>query len=173
VKTQGVVSSQQKASNLSISLNLEYWENKKALHKLRREKSLLQLKKKSLETTDINDEEKKKLAAYHHKLLNETTEQKKSVAKATIQCLIMFKSAITYSRHMINNKAFRSNLSRDTRAFVNLIVDKVLSRDSDGPRNSNRQAEFKTGLCDFYDALELPLRPLCSNKRKPDQFQKI
>lgn len=81
----------------------------------------------------------------------------------------------------LNYMAFHANdakpavqsLSQDTKAFVTLVVDRLLRTESSGPRASNVQAKFKTDLCRSYEAVKANGPALNKDARRPYQNQDI
>ncbi len=91
-------------------------------------------------------------------------------AEAAMQKLNMARQNLTYSHCWRRDEQAILSLSRNTKAFV---VKKLLRRDSDGPRSSHTQAEFKTDHCRFYDAVEPDGPPLNKSKIRAFQGQKF
>jgi hypothetical protein len=52
-------------------------------------------------------------------------------------------------------------------------MNKIMGTDSEGARSDLQQGDFKTGLCDYYNAMQQPLVKLTKIVPKPYQYQSL
>lgn len=118
-----------------------------------------------------NENHKKHLDKYQTRMIYEANGKKKVEETANQYCT-MTKNSILYSRKMME-KSIKDIMSRDTKAFICLIMNKIMRVDTEGTRSDNDQADFKTKLCRHYNALQKSLQKLSKISRKDYQFQNV
>lgn len=152
----------------------EYWQEKTKMHKLKHEQSLLELRKEEVKVeTGEDGDQKARFEKFQTKKLQEANVEAKKAAEAAEQYLAMSESALLYTKKSLDDRTSKVNLTKDTTSFISLIMDRIMKRESGGKRADVDQADFKTGLCDHYDALQVPLQPFSKIKEKPYQFQNV
>jgi ribosomal protein S14 len=101
-----------------------------------------------------------------NKLLKEIDEEEKNATLAAVQQLKMSRECFRAERHYASLPVQKANLRQDTAAFVAVVICKLLGRESGGQRNDNVQADFKMGLCRYYDPVKPGGPPPHKNQRK-------
>ncbi len=157
--------------------DLEYWASKERIHKLRSETSRLRLQEKmeKMEKKDggaLRGEDH--FRRFQQRVLKEVDAEEEMAAEAAVQKLSMARQNLAYpSFRARDKKPTIQSLSRDTKAFVTLIINKLLRKELPGPRASNTQAEFKKNLCRYYSAVLPNGVALDDDERRPFQNQDI
>ena len=119
--------------------DLEYWQSKERLHRLRSETSMLcmQLKREQREAGSAHMDEKSFISCKEKHLAISETEENKA-PEAAVQKLSMARQILNYLTYRAKDaKPALQSLSRNTKAFVILVVNKLLRKESSGPRASN------------------------------------
>lgn len=81
-------------------------------------------------------------------------DEERLAAEAAFHKVRLAREYLAYHKYPApDQKAPQQSLSRDTKAFVALVLDKLLGLDSDAPSSSNTQAQFNTAMCEYYDAV--------------------
>lgn len=155
--------------------DIEYWQSKERLHRLRSETSMLrlQLKREQREAGTAHIDEKV-FISFEKRQLALAEAEEKNAAKAAVQKISMARQNLIYpALRAKDEKPTVQSLSRDTKAFVTLVVNKLLRKESSGPRASNVQAAFKTDLCHRYNAVKANGPPLNQDPKRPYQNQHL
>lgn len=119
--------------------DLEYWQSKERLHRLRSETSMLrlQLKQEQREAGSAHMDEKSFINFEQRQLAIVEAEETKA-KEAAVQKPSMAMQNLNYQAFHANDaKPAVQSLSQDTKAFVTLVVDRLLRTESSGPRASN------------------------------------
>lgn len=133
----------------------------------------MQLKREQMEAGSAHRDEKSFISFEQKQLAIAEAEEKKA-AEAAVQKLSMARQNLTYQTFCAKDaKPAVQSLSRDTKAFVTLVVNKLLCKESSGPRSSNVQARFNTDLCRSYDAVKANGPALNQDPKRPYQNQDI
>jgi hypothetical protein len=101
----------------------EYRKEQQNFHNLKHQKSVLEMKKKTMEIEAGDDERSKRgLEKIQSRMIRKANEEIKHAQEAADQYCAMRKNAVFYSRKMLANRPNKESMARDTKAFLSALL---------------------------------------------------